>query len=355
MPSITLAQVLPTRTGAPPSAGNNVDATGTDAFASLLHGQITADTRLEQAIDTDLLLSTQDSIEAIESIESTDSSPPFDPAQFLVSMGISPLPREAIGKEITPHDARLAGLPIADGKTTVALTDGTNSLSPALLTTEASTANVERKGAQTAEGLISTMPAEVESTAKLAGFEQKLADSLKAPVEASVPTSTTIAAPGQSSTGLHGTTRPAGTETLHLATPMKDQAWPAEFSQKVTWMATQDKQSAQITLNPPQMGPIEISLSIKNEQATAVFVAHNAEVRELLESALPRLREALADAGVTLGQADVSAESFQQARDGQGNNNRGNQTRGEAGGAIGSQGVSEPATRRGNGLVDTFA
>ncbi len=157
-------------------------------------------------------------------------------------------------------------------------------------------------------------------------------------------------------------TAPVATDAaLHVATPVKDAAWPAELSQKVVWMARQDLQSAQITLNPPQLGPIEISLDVKNDQASATFVSGNAEVREAIESALPRLREMLAGVGVELGQTNVSHESFRQA--GEQNGNR-PQTQTAANGAASERSVIAPATMgsvqvgkssSGNGLVDTFA
>lgn len=146
---------------------------------------------------------------------------------------------------------------------------------------------------------------------------------------------------------------------LQLAIPVRDAAWPAEFAQKVTWMARQDLQSAQITLNPPQLGPIEISLDIRNDQASAVFVSASAEVREAIESAVPRLREMLAGVGVELGQANVSHQSFRNgngetragsgnaARDGASENSGGNRELAAAG-FVRSSGS-------GRGLVDTFA
>lgn len=148
--------------------------------------------------------------------------------------------------------------------------------------------------------------------------------------------------------------------SLHIPTPVRDAAWPAELSQKVVWMSRQDLQSAQITLNPPQLGPIEISLDVKNEQASAVFVSGNAEVREAIESALPRLREMLAGIGVELGQTNVSHESFRQAseqnsqyrqaaaRSADANIDRGIMTNETAG-------TTTVRARVGNGLVDTFA
>jgi flagellar hook-length control protein FliK len=89
-------------------------------------------------------------------------------------------------------------------------------------------------------------------------------------------------------------------------------AWAEDFSQKITWLAKNDRQSAQITLNPPELGPLEVSLNLDKRNASAIFVSANSGVRESIEMALPRLREMFAAAGIELGQAQVSAESFRQ-------------------------------------------
>ena len=52
------------------------------------------------------------------------------------------------------------------------------------------------------------------------------------------------------------------------------------------------------------------------DQATATFVSANPAVREAIENAVPRLREVLADAGVTLGQTQVGSDSPQQSANG---------------------------------------
>lgn len=151
---------------------------------------------------------------------------------------------------------------------------------------------------------------------------------------------------------------PSRTEaTPHVATPLQDREWAGEFGQKVVWMASNDRQLAQLTLNPPQLGPIEISLNISNDQATAAFVSPHAEVREAIENALPRLREMLAGAGIELGQAHVGAESFQQQADGRQATPRGDRA-GTPGIETESRLASESvrtANRSGSGLVDTFA
>lgn len=148
---------------------------------------------------------------------------------------------------------------------------------------------------------------------------------------------------------------------LRVETPMQDQkAWASDVGQKIVWMVGNEKQSAQLTLNPPQMGPIEISLNINRDSATALFVSANPEVREALESAMPRLREMLAGAGIELGQANVSAESSRQQQGGN-DNARPGASRWMADNAILGGDSGEAASsgagtiQRGNGLVDLFA
>lgn len=77
-------------------------------------------------------------------------------------------------------------------------------------------------------------------------------------------------------------------------------------------MNNQQQQVAEIHLNPANLGPVEVTLSITQDQATAQFVSPHASVREAIQDALPRLKEMLADNGIQLGNVTVGAESFQQ-------------------------------------------
>lgn len=160
----------------------------------------------------------------------------------------------------------------------------------------------------------------------------------------------------------HGSANTTSSVTqARVDTPVRDPAFGQEFSQKIVWLAGQDKQSAQLTLNPPQLGPVEVSLKISGDQATAVFSSPHAEVREAIEAALPRLREMMGSAGLELGQANVSSQSFQQQQQEQAAQNQAGASRGGSTGGILAEGGNEPAAttgtviRQSNGLVDTFA
>jgi flagellar hook-length control protein FliK len=97
-----------------------------------------------------------------------------------------------------------------------------------------------------------------------------------------------------------------------LQTPLRDPAWASEFGQKLLWFANNEKQLAQLTLHPPQLGSIEITLNLDKDSAKAHFVSPSADVRGAIETAAPRLREMFASAGIELGQVSVGSESLQQ-------------------------------------------
>ena len=83
--------------------------------------------------------------------------------------------------------------------------------------------------------------------------------------------------------------------------------WNDAIAQRVLWMAQDSMQSASITLNPPNLGALQVSLQIENQQASVQFVTTNAQVQQALQDALPVLRDLLAQSGIALGQADVGA------------------------------------------------
>lgn len=104
----------------------------------------------------------------------------------------------------------------------------------------------------------------------------------------------------------------AGPLADKIAPQVGSKGWDQAFAQKVVWMVAGAQQSASLTLNPPDLGPLQVVLNVSNAQATANFIAAQPEVRQALEAAMPRLREMLEDAGIQLGQANVSAGNPQQ-------------------------------------------
>ncbi len=104
-------------------------------------------------------------------------------------------------------------------------------------------------------------------------------------------------------------THPLSGALATIDTPISAPEWNAAFSQKIVWMASEKQHAAELHVNPPELGPVSIRLSIEEHQTNAVFTSPHSEVREAIESALPRLREVLAESGITLGNASVTSDS----------------------------------------------
>ena len=175
--------------------------------------------------------------------------------------------------------------------------------------------------------------------------------------------------PGSTSAAVHqvlaatpsnGSAHSASAATLQVAPPVGTPGWSEEVGNRIVWMANRMESRAELVLTPPQMGRVEVSLTISGDQASANFVSANPAVREALESALPRLREVLADAGIQLGQAQVGAEnSGQSARSDKNGDNPGFDRAGERDAGLlqmTEMDMSSPAgLKSGRGLVDVFA
>lgn len=96
-----------------------------------------------------------------------------------------------------------------------------------------------------------------------------------------------------------------------IASPVQSQAWSQGLTEQVSWMVRGNIQSAEIKLNPANLGPLEVKLSIEDDVARLSFVSSHAPVREALDAAMPRLKEMLEQQGISLGDVDVSQYSEQ--------------------------------------------
>lgn len=87
--------------------------------------------------------------------------------------------------------------------------------------------------------------------------------------------------------------------------------WQQQLGQQVMMFNRQGQQTAQLRLHPEDLGSIQISMKIENNQAQLHFVSGHSGVRSALEAAMPELKTALADSGISLGQSSVGSDSSQ--------------------------------------------
>lgn len=97
--------------------------------------------------------------------------------------------------------------------------------------------------------------------------------------------------------------------------PVSAEGWDRAIGQKVVMMVSNQRQEVEMQLNPPHLGPIEVKLSMSQGEASLSFVSAHAQVREALQASMPRLQEMMADSGIQLNRADVSAGNSQQRGD----------------------------------------
>jgi flagellar hook-length control protein FliK len=170
----------------------------------------------------------------------------------------------------------------------------------------------------------------------------------------------------QTSSGVFSMPAPASAPTAANAAASANEikaapgspAWDQAVGNKIVWMVGNAEQSASLTLNPPDLGPLQVIIKMQNDQASATFISAHHEVRQALEAAIPTLRNMMNDAGISLGQTTINMgnpqqQNFQDA----GNRQGANQTADLTSDAMAGLASSEaPLVRRvSSGLVDTFA
>ncbi|MGK3144314.1 flagellar hook-length control protein FliK [Pantoea sp. C2G6] len=90
--------------------------------------------------------------------------------------------------------------------------------------------------------------------------------------------------------------------------------WQQALSQQVVMFSRNGMQNAELRLHPADLGAIQISLKLDNDQAQISLVSSHSHVRAALEAAIPQLRSALAESGINLGESQVSSDSSAQGQ-----------------------------------------
>lgn len=94
--------------------------------------------------------------------------------------------------------------------------------------------------------------------------------------------------------------------------PLGTPQWSQAVGDKVLWLAAQNVSSAEIRLDPPELGPLQVKVSVNQDQASVSFTSPHPAVREALDQQLNRLREMFSEQGLHLLNVDVSDRSFAQ-------------------------------------------
>ena len=130
--------------------------------------------------------------------------------------------------------------------------------------------------------------------------------------------------------------------------------WAPALGSRIVTMVADNIQQAEIHLDPPELGSLEIKLQVSQEQTTIQVQAQSPQVRDVLEANAQRLRDALAEQGLELAGFDVSQQQSQSG-EGDGSQSGGSSPDGEqvAHDALAEETATQASAH--DGLLDTFA
>ncbi|MEL4014734.1 flagellar hook-length control protein FliK [Dryocola clanedunensis] len=147
-----------------------------------------------------------------------------------------------------------------------------------------------------------------------------------------------------------------------ISAQLGSQEWQQAVSQQVTLFTRQGQQSAELRLHPEDLGQIQITLKLDDNQAQLQMTSPHGHVRAALEATLPTLRTALAESGIQLGQSSISSggENFAQQQQQSGQQQASQRSAGSFPGPVGeAESAAVPASIQrlasGNNAVDIFA
>lgn len=146
-----------------------------------------------------------------------------------------------------------------------------------------------------------------------------------------------------------------------ISQPLGTHEWQQAVSQHVTLYTKQGQQSAELHLHPEDLGQVQISLKLEDNQAQLQMVSAHSNVRAALEAALPMLRTQLAENGIQLAQSSISSENFAGQQQSSSQQQQQASRSGQQGGFNDDSDelLVTPAAlqsaARGNGAVDIFA
>jgi len=150
----------------------------------------------------------------------------------------------------------------------------------------------------------------------------------------------------------------AGVATGTLQAEVGTPAWQQSLGQHIAVFSRNGIHHAELRLHPEDLGALQVSLKMNNDQAQVHFVAESHHVRAALESAMPQLRTMLAESGIQLGQSSVGADTasssgsaFSGEFSGQGNNG---QEGAESGVLAEDERIIQPVVMKYSSGINTF-
>lgn len=150
-----------------------------------------------------------------------------------------------------------------------------------------------------------------------------------------------------------GTNATAG-HGLSVNSPVGSSSFAKELGQQVTWLSGQDVKQAQIRLNPQDLGPLDVKVSVEHGRVDVVFMAQHPAAVAAVQQGLGQLNQMLGGQGLSLGHTTVGQHGAQQQSGGQSQQQANDQSANDADNVADTSAAST-LQRVAVGLLDAFA
>ena len=136
-----------------------------------------------------------------------------------------------------------------------------------------------------------------------------------------------------------------------------------QLSEKIRWMVNARNTMAEIRLDPPELGSMQVRVNVAGDAASVSFVVQSQQAKDALADAMPKLRDMLSEQGIELGDAQVRKDNSSGQENGQqlaGNSHQGQgaRDRGENDGVDDTDGmrvIEQSISRADKGGIDFYA
>ncbi len=98
-------------------------------------------------------------------------------------------------------------------------------------------------------------------------------------------------------------------KTLEIPVDLNHSQWTNKFSEHIIWLGHQGIKSALIKIHPEDWGPLEISIKVVKDSASVNINSHNSHVRDIVDQALPKLREMMSEQGLNLSDVHIGSDA----------------------------------------------
>lgn len=99
---------------------------------------------------------------------------------------------------------------------------------------------------------------------------------------------------------------------VKISVPFNQSGWGENLGRQLTLLMARNMDSAQIQLDPPELGPLQVKIQINQDQVSLQFNSGHAVVREALEQSSQRLQQMFSDEGLDLLDVTVTDQQTQQ-------------------------------------------